>query len=164
MKTFLTHAFVVLALCFSASAADISKPNGNRSGGVFYWSNGGGDPYHGSLKHALNIMGVPAGDKAGIISRVNSKAPQRFTIKNGDRFTAMVSGRSGWVTTNVVARTSMWRSGRTRSASVWYYTNQHTGVQYRIIKPSVCKNWIVDIYKGPNVLNCRCHPRLGDAC
>lgn len=146
-----------------AAAQDISKPNGSRAGDTFTWSNGGGDPYQGSLAHAFAIIGVPTADRTALLAKVSNTAGQRYAIENGDRFQTMVSGQQGWVTTNVVAQTSSWRAGRTKAATVWYYTSP-SGLQYRVVRAHVCGNWLVDVYGSPQVLNCRCHVASGDAC
>lgn len=162
MKKFLP-ILLLLLLPFSALAQDIAKPNGLRSQDTFHWSNGGGDPYQGSLSHALDLIGVPAADKMALMSKVTSTPGQRYTIQQGDRFQTMVSGQQGWVTTNVVAQTSSWHAGRTKAATVWYYTNP-SGVQYRVVRANVCGNWLVDVFGAPHVLNCRCHVASGDVC
>lgn len=162
MKKFLI-TIILLLLPLVAQAQDISKPNGMRTADEFKWSNGGGDPYQGTFAYALNLIGVPLADRAALQAKVASSLGQRYTIHDGDRFQTMVSGQSGWVTTNVVAETKKWQSGRTQVAEVWYYTNPQ-GVQYRVVRALVCGNWMVDVYGAPQILNCRCHVPSGDAC
>lgn len=138
---------------------------GQMVSGEFRWTNGGGDPYRGSLAHALELGGIAdARVRSALVSLV-AVHPRgnaaRYTIMDGDRLGVMISGQTGWVARHTIAMPSQWRQGRSRHASVWYWRDQQTGVQYRLMKADVCGNWLIDYYGAPEL--CRCIVGV-DAC
>ncbi len=159
--------FLILVLSLlglSATTALAEWQNGELSQGAFYWSNGGGDPYHGTAEHAFRLAGIDDARVLNLLLAAVSANPHgnadRYTIQDGDRLGVMVSGSDGWVARNTVAWTSSWVSGRPRTASVWYVLDPETGVQYRLMKADVCGNWIIEYYGAAK--KCRC--QIGDAC
>ncbi len=131
----------------------------------FLWTNGGGDPYRGSLDNALQLGGITDALVRGALVQLVAAHPRgnaaRFTIQDGDRLGVMVSGQIGWVARQTVAMPSQWRSNRSREVSVWYWRDPATGVQYRLMKADVCGNWIIQYYGAAEL--CRCDRRV-DAC
>lgn len=148
----------------STSSAMADWNNGSLQGSQFVWSNGGGDPYRGSLDQALSLAGISDAKLRRTLSAVVNANPRgnapRHTIQNGDKLGVMISG-SGWVARNSVAQTSSWRSGRSRQASVWYYNHPKLG-QIRLIRADVCGNWIIWFSRVAE--KCRCDKTAGDAC
>lgn len=156
-------AFVLLMGITNAFATN-NWSNGSLEGGTFVWSNGGGDPYTGSLDYALQLAGIDDVRVRKIITNAVHKAPNGnaggYTIQDGDRLGVMISG-DGWVARNPVAKVSSWHQGRSRNAHVWYVTDPQTKIQYRLMKPRVCGNWLVEFFGAPE--KCRC--QVGrDAC
>lgn len=154
---------IALLLCMGASSAYADWQNGHLERGTFYWSNGGGDPYTGTLDHALSIGGIEDERVRALIASAVEAAPeghQIYTIEDGDKLGVMVSG-DGWVARSTIAQPSSWKEGRSREAKVWYVVDPETGVQYRIMRATVCGNWILQFYNAPE--KCRCVPEK-DAC
>lgn len=154
---------IALVLLLGVTSAHADWKNGSLEGGTFHWSNGGGDPYTGTVDHALQLGGIDDSRVRSLIISAINAAPgghQTYTIQNGDRLGVMVSG-NGWVARDTIAVTSSWKAGRSRSAKVWYILDPETGVQYRIMRAAVCGNWLIDFYGAPE--RCRCVPEK-DAC
>ncbi len=149
---------IISAIVFvmMATSANAQWANGtwNAGTGTFAWVHLGADPYRGSNAHAIELIGIPAADRAGILNAMN-QTPMRWNIPKGTRFANMVSGATGWVAQNVVAE---WSSHSSASANVWYYTNPQ-GTQYRIVRVDECGNIIIEYMFGPPVIiECRCAP------
>lgn len=133
--------------------------------GVFHWTNGGGNPYKGTLAEAMELAGVPQNMRSRIEAEVaaHPRGHQSYTLQDGDRVGVMVFTRKKhWVAKETVAMPSKWKSGASREASVWYVTTPELA-QWRIMKPKVCGNWSFDDF-GAAVLCPRCDVSQGDAC
>lgn len=151
----------------SPSMAAQAWPNGTLSGGTFAWTNGGGDPYSGSLTDAMDIAGLSDRRVQRLILAAVSAAPggnaPRLVITDGLDVGVMVSGRGErrWAARHAIAYPSRWQRGRSKMASVWYVKDKSTGMQYRLIVPDVCNNPCFDYYGAAKL--CPCRPGL-DAC
>lgn len=154
-------------LLASPSAAMQTWPNGTLSGGTFAWTNGGGDPYSGSLTEAMVIAGLTDTRVQRLILSAVKAAPSgnapRLTITDGLDLGVMVSGRGAqrWAARHAIAYPSRWQKGRSRLASVWYVRDTVSGMQYRLIIPDVCHNPCFDYYGAAT--QCPCRPGI-DAC
>ncbi|NCN52215.1 hypothetical protein GW943_00160 [Candidatus Parcubacteria bacterium] len=147
-----------------AFAADDHAGVGTLDKGTFLWTNGGGNPFKGTLDQAMELAGIPADMRPRISAAVahHPKGHDTYELRDGDPVGTMVFTRKKhWVAKETVAMPSKWKSKASRIAAVWY-VNDETGVQYRIIKPLVCGNWSFARYGAP--LPCRCEPSKGDAC
>jgi len=164
-RDFLTGAIAALVAC--PVEARTRWPNGElMPDGTFAWSNGGGDPYRGSLQQAMEFAGITSSRVQRLISAAVQEAPNgnaaQFRIYDGQHMGVMVSGSGRrWAARHAVAYPSRWPAGRTRWAKVWYVRDEQTGVQYRVVLPLVCNNWSFDYYGA--AAQCPCRTGI-DAC
>lgn len=154
----------IILLFLPATASAQEWQNGTLERGTFHWSVGGGDPYRGSLDHALQIAGirdlrVRQGLRRAVANHPRGNAPA-YIINDGDRLGVMVSGNPGWVARQAIAWPSQWPRGAPRTAHVWYWVDPETDIQYRLMRASVCGNWLIQYYGAAE--RCRC--QIGDAC
>lgn len=158
-RDFLAGIVAVLVAC--PVEARTRWPNGElMPDGSFAWMVGGGDPYRGSLRHAMQTAGITDRRVQELILQAVQSAPEgnapQFQIYDGQYMGVMVSGSDGgWAARRAVAYPSRWPRGRTRWAKIWYVRDQQTGVQYRVVLPLVCNNWSFDYYGAAQQCPCR---------
>jgi hypothetical protein len=155
--------YLLLCLLMLASPAFAEWDNGHLEGGQFQWTNGGGDPYTGTLDQAFQLAGITDPRVRNALIQLIDENPNGnspvYEIQDGDPMGVMISG-DGWVARDTVAWPSRWVAGRSRDARVWYWVDPNTGAQYRVMIPAVCGNVVVEYYGVAE--RCRCEAE--DAC
>lgn len=163
----------MIAASVQPSFADQVFLNGelNHRSGTFDWTNGGGDPLQSAWRAngfartlAIPRINLSTQTQQGLRSTLQKPAFARVNIAQiyegkviGD---LMVSG-NGWIALRPRPVTSRWRSGRSKMASWWSWTNETTGERWEIIVADVCGNLILT--RLGQAVPCVCVPSL-DAC
>lgn len=118
----------------SANSVD-SKPSANKSV-EFLYKFPGRDPYKGSLKDALEMLGYPSEVSRGLEAKVASNHFTWMKINKGDRLAAMTFGKMKF-RRNVIAA---WENSN-HSELAKLYEIEADGKIYRLLCPIVCGNW-----------------------
>lgn len=135
--------------------------------GAFHWVGGGRDRLQLSPEQALALPAVrdvlPPSVAAVLLAemRVARHGPPSAQVHDGWREDVMLSGQTGWIANNVIARPSQWPTGSSRD--VWsVYAFDERGRQWRMSVFRVCSNIALKRFGAP--VQCVCDPARGDAC